>query len=348
MVMVNRIPLIGLVFALALVFTSCKKSEGENGAQKIQPVYVHVEVVTPTRLVDAIQIAGTVKAFEDVNISPEEGGVVKEWKVKKGQHVRKGELIVVLRDEVIKASYDAAKAQYDMAELNLERQKGVYEQQGISELQFRNFQYTRDAAKANAELMGARWERTQIRSPINGVLDNTIPNEGEFAPPGMPIARVVNTGTIKIQAEVPERYAGVVVRGMHAMITIDALQGDTLEGKISFAGSTVSSANRTMPVEIILANQLLRLKPEMVVKVKLLRESKDDALLVSDNVVQLVDRDRFVAYVENNGIAEERHLTLGGRQGNQVEVLEGLKPGDHLIVVGFQKLVNGTPVIVSQ
>jgi membrane fusion protein (multidrug efflux system) len=348
MVTANRIPLMGLVLASVLVLASCKSRDGENSGQKIQPVYVRVEVVTPTQLIDAIQIAGTVKASEDASISPEEGGVVKEWKVKKGQYVRKGDLIVILRDEVIKASYDATKAQYEMAELNLEKQKGVYEQQGISELQYRNFQLTRDAARANAELMKARWERTQLRSPIDGVLDNAIPNEGEFAPPGMPIARVVNMGTIKIQAEVPERYAGIVARGMRATITLDALPGDTLDGKVSFAGSTVSTANRALLVEITLSNQLRRLKPEMVSKVKLLRESKSNALLVSENVVQLVDRDRVVVYVEHDGIAEERQVTLGGRQGNQVEVLEGLKPGDHLIVVGFQKLVNGSPVIVSQ
>jgi len=348
MVMAHRILLAGLALITVLILTSCKRQGGENDAQKVQPVYVRVEVVTPAPLVDAIQIAGTVKAYEDVNISPEEGGVVKEWKARKGQYVRKGDLIVLLRDEVIKASYDAAKAQYEMAELNLERQKGVYEQQGISELQYRNLQLTRDAAKANNDLMKARWERTQLRSPINGVLDNTIPNQGEFAPPGMPIARVVNMGTIKIQAEVPERHAGIVARGMLGTITFDALPGDTLKGTVSFAGSTVSASNRALIVELILQNQLRRLKPEMVAKVKLLRESKSNALLVSDNVLQLVDRGRVVVYVENNGKAEERQLTLGGRQGNQVEVLEGLKPGDRLIVVGFQKLVNGTPVIVSQ
>jgi len=348
MVMAQRIPLIGLVLTTVLVLMSCKNKGGESNGQKIQPVYVRVEEVKPTQLIDVLQIAGTVKAYEDVNISPEEGGVVKEWKVKKGHYVRKGDLIVVLRDEVIKAGYDAAKAQYEMAELNLEKQKGVYEQQGISELQYRNLQLTRDAAKANADLMRARWERTQLRSPIDGVLDNTIPNEGEFAPPGMPIARVVNMATIKIQAEVPERDAGAIARGMRGTITFDALPGDTLEGRISFAGSTVSAANRALIVELVLPNPLRRLKPEMVAKVKLLRESKDDALLISDDVVQLVDRGRTVVYVENNGKAEERQLTLGGRQGNQVEVVQGLKPGDRLIVVGFQKLVNGTPVIVTQ
>jgi len=126
-----------------------------------------------TRLVDAIQVAGTVKAFEDVNISPEEGGVIKEWIAQKGQQVKKGDLIVTLKDEVIKAGYDAAEAQYRMADLNVEKQQKVFDQQGISDLQMKNFQYGRDAAKANADLMKARWERTQIRSTIDGVVENT-------------------------------------------------------------------------------------------------------------------------------------------------------------------------------
>ncbi len=348
MVTAYRNTTIIFLFTVSLLIMSCGKHDGENNSQKAQSVYVRVETVMPGRLIDAIEVAGTVKAFEDASISPEEGGVVKEWVMNKGQYVRKGDLIVVLRDEVIKASYDAAKAQYEMAQLNLEKQKGVYEQQGISELQYRNFELTRDAAKANADLMKARWERTQLRSPINGTIDNTIPNVGEFAPPGVPIARVVNLGMMKIQAEVPERYAGLVARGTLAEITVDALQGDTLHGKVSFVGAAVSSTNRALPVEIHLANPLRRLKPEMVAKVKLLRESKADALLVSDNVVQLVDRDRVVAYVEKNGVAEERRLRLGGRQGNQVEVLEGLSAGDHLIVVGYEKVVDGTPVIVTQ
>lgn len=348
MLTVIRSSLVVLLLLTVSVLPSCKKKDGENDGQKIQPVYVRIEVVKPAQLVDALDISGTVKAYEDVSLAPEEGGVVKEWKVKKGRYVRKDDLIVILRDEVIKASYDAARAQYEMANLNLERQKGVYEEQGISELQYRNLQLTRDAAKANADLMKARWERTRLRSPIDGVVDNTIPNEGDYAPPGVPIARIVNTSIVKIQAEVPERDAGVVVRGMRGIITFDALPGDTLEGKVTFVGSTVSAANRALSVEFVLPNPLRRLKSEMIAKAKVLLEAKNNAILISDNVMQLVDRDRVVVYVETNGTAEERRLTLGGRQGNQVEVLEGLKSGDHLIVAGYQKLVNGTPVVVTQ
>lgn len=333
---------------IVLMFTSCKKSEVANDENKNQPVDVRIETIKASRLVDAIQVSGTVKAFEDANISPEEGGVVKEWKAKKGQHVKKGELIVVLKDEIIKSSYDAAEAQYKMTELNLQKQKEVFDQQGISELQYKNLEYTRDAAKANADLMKARWERTQIRSPFDGVIDNTIPNEGEFAPPGVPIARVVNMSSIKIQAEVPELYSSTISVGTQAIIIFDALPGDTLKGKLSFVGSTVSAANRTMQIEIILPNSIHRLKPEMVTKVKLLRETNSNAILVSENIIQLVDRDRAIVYVENSGKVKERVLKLGGRQGKMVEVLEGLNMGDHLIVAGFQKLVDGTPVNVTK
>ncbi len=344
----KRILLAIFVLLTGLVLSSCRKSESGNNEQKIQPVDVRIETLKPTRLVDGIQISGTVKAFEEVNMSPEEGGVVKEWKAKKGQHVKKGDLVVVLKDEVIKAGFDAAEAQYKMAELNLEKQQKVFDEQGISELQYKNLQYGRDAAKANADLMKARWERTQLRSPFDGVVDNTLPNEGEFAPPGVPIARIVNTSTIKIQAEVPELYSGAIRFGTPAIVTCDAVPGDTLRGKVTFVGSTVSTANRSLMVEIILPNPLRKLKPEIVAKVTLLREIKANALLVSENIVQLVDRDRTIVYVENGGKAEERRLKLGGRQGNMVEVLEGLNPGDHIIVSGSHKLVNGSPVIVTQ
>jgi membrane fusion protein, multidrug efflux system len=337
-----------LVVISLLVFPSCGKKEAANTAGAVQPIDVRIEIVKPTRLVDAIQVSGTVKAAADANLSPEEGGVVKEWKASKGQSVKKGDLIITLRDEVIKAGYDAAFAQYKMAELNLEKQKKVFEEQGISELQIRNFEYTRDAAKANADLMNARWERTQIRAPFDGIVDNIGPNVGDFAPPGVPVAKVVNTSTIKIQADVPEMYSGSVKVGAPALVSFDALPGDTLRGKVSFVGSTVSPANRALQVEIILSNPYRKIKSEMVANVKVLRDIKLNAILVSANIPQLVDRDRTVIYVENGGKAEERRVKLGGHQGVAVEILEGLNPGDHLIVVGYQKVINGSTVIVAQ
>jgi multidrug efflux pump subunit AcrA (membrane-fusion protein) len=70
-------------------------------------------------------------------------------------------------------------------------------------------------------------------------------------------------------------------------------------------------------------------------------------VLINQSVVQQVDRDRYVVYVENNGTVEERIVKLGSRQGNRVEVLEGLAVGDRVIVSGFQRLVHGQRVSVA-
>lgn len=337
-----------LLALFTATISSCKKDDAANNGQKVQPVNVRVQQIKPAVLIDGIEVSGTVKAFEDVMMSPEEGGIVKEWKKQKGDRVKKGDMIVLLKDEVIKASFDAADAQYKLAQLNVDKQRSVYDQQGISELQYKSLVYGRDAAKANADLMKARWERTQLRSPIDGVVDNTVPNAGEMAPPGVPIARIVNTSTIKIQAEIPELYSGMIKVGTVASVIFDAVPGDELTGKVWYVGSTVSAANRTMQIEILLPNPNGKLKPEMVAKVNLVKQKKNDAILVSDNLIQLVDRDRHVVYVEKNGTAEERRVVTGGRQGNMVEVVSGLKIGENLIVSGYQKLVNGSPVVITE
>jgi membrane fusion protein (multidrug efflux system) len=335
--------------ALALlILSSCGKNEHQNNNAAVQPVNITVQTITPQLMIDGIQIAGTVKAYEDVMMSPEEGGVVSEWKKKKGDAVKKGDLIVTLRDEVIKAGYDAASAQYKMAQLNVDKQQTVYDQQGISELQYKNLQYGRDAAKANADLMKARWERTQLRSPIDGVVDNTFPNAGEMAAPGMPIARVVNTSHLKIQAEIPEMYSGMISVGTSVTTTFDAVPGLSVNGTVTFVSATISAANRTLMAEIKLPNPDGKIKPEMVAKVTLVRRKKNDAILVSENLVQLVDRNKHVLYVEKNGVAEERTVTLGGRQGNLVEITSGVYAGERLIVSGFQKLIDGSPVVITE
>ncbi len=337
-----------ILTACMMLLISCAKKENAAVEQTVQPVNVTVQKVAPSQLIDGIQVTGTVKAFEDVMMSPEEGGIVKEWKKQRGDRVKRGDLIVLLKDEVIKASYEAADAQYKMAQLNVEKQQSVYEQQGISELQYKNMVYGRDAAKANADLMKARWERTQLRSPINGIVDNTVPNAGEMAPPGVPIARIVNLETIKIQAEVTELYSGTIKVGTPASVTFDAVPGEMLSGKVTFVGSTVSAANRTMQVEILLPNPHAKLKPEMVAKVNLVRQKKNAAILISETLVQLVDRDRQIVYVVKNGIAEERRVKTGGRQGNLVEIIEGLTIGESLVVSGYQKLINGSPVVITE
>jgi len=341
-----------LAFPGALIINSCGQSDAHTGdpggPEAVPAVTVQIEEVRLTPFTDVITVTGIIKGREDVMLSPEEGGVVREWLIEKGQPVKKGDIIGLLNDDVIRASYEAAAAQWNLAETNFEMQKNIYAEKAISELQFKSALYNRDAAKAQADLARARLERTRLRSPIDGVLNDTFVDAGEFAPPAMPVAHLVNLQNLKVAAEVSERYAGSLQVGNEAHVIPDAFPDDTITARVGYIGSAVNSSNRSLPVEMFITNHGWRLKPEMIAKVKILRSSKKNTMLISENVVQLVDKGRNVVFVENGGTARERSLKLGARQGNRVEVLEGLEPGDRLIVTGIQSLVDGQPVSVVQ
>jgi multidrug efflux pump subunit AcrA (membrane-fusion protein) len=90
-----------LLAAILLLFACVNKNEEKsfaaNGRYEVQPVNVRIQEVKPMPFENVIQVSGIVKAYEDVNLSPEEGGVVKEWKAQKGQFVKKGEIIALLK-----------------------------------------------------------------------------------------------------------------------------------------------------------------------------------------------------------------------------------------------------------
>jgi RND family efflux transporter MFP subunit len=196
--------------------------------------------------------------------------------------------------------------------------------------------------------MHGRWERTRIKSPIDGILDERYIDEGEMAAPGVPIAHVVDIRRVKIRVEVPERYAGSIRPGTPIELTVQAYPGDTFTGKVSYIGAAINADNRTFPIESVIPNPRLCLKPEMIAKVKLAQSMQKQAVLIDEEIVQQLDRDKRVVYVVNGGKAEERIVLLGGRKENLVEVVSGLKPGERVITSGYQSIIHGQEVVVAK
>ncbi len=333
----------------ALVLTGCGDTNAEKNSgttAEEQAVPVSVVTISTQSFVETLHLSGTIKAIDDITISPEEGGVVERWHAAKGEFVRKGDIIISLKDDVAKASYDAAQAQFESAELTYQKQKTVYAEQAISEWQLKTAEYARDAAKAQAHLMRSRWERTRITSPVSGLLDARYVEIGEMAPPAVPIARVVSINSVKVSINVPERYAGTIKRGTPLKLTVLAHPHDEFTGRISFVGAAISPDNRTFPVESVIPNTGLKLKPEMIAKVQLEQSENSRALLVDESAVQLVDRNRQIVYVANNGKAEERAVELGGRKGNLVQIVQGVNEGEKIIIRGQKELVDGQKISI--
>jgi membrane fusion protein, multidrug efflux system len=338
------------VLALAGAVAACgsETHAAENPAADAAParvISVEVEVVQPSTFTDFVRIVGSVGANRDVIVSAEESGVVRQLFVDKGAFVRAGQAIVRIEDTVLRAQLERAEAQARLAEETWERQRRLWEEEKIgSEMAYLNAKYGAQTARASANELRARLERTVVRAPIGGVLDARLVEVGSMVAPGTPVARVVDAATVKITGGVPERYAPDIVRGAEMRVNFDGMDGAQYTGRVQFVGATLNEHNRTFPIEVAVPNSGGVIRPGMVANLQVARRAVGEAILVPQNAV-IRRENGYVAFVavERDGrtVAELRDVIPGASEAGRVVIEQGLSAGDRVIVVGQQQVSSG-------
>lgn len=338
-----------VTIAASLFLYSCADADGTQKKDEDPGNYVYVETeeVKFKPFITYISLIGVAKPYQKADVAYDEGGKIRSFLKDKGSYVNEGDVIAEIENSVLKANLDAAKAQYDMAEMNFKKQEQIYNEKVTSELQYLNAKYERDAAKANYELIKSRYEKTFVKAPFSGIVDLKYIEEGEFAAPGAPIVSLVSMDRIKIEAGAPENYVGDIKPGDNVKIIFNDLGGETFEEKISYVGSSINADNRTFPVEIIINNRNRKIKPELNAVVKIEKSQFDNAAIVPEEVIDKTDLGN-VLFVEENGVAKMKVVEVSSRYENKAAITEGLSEGDNIILVGYQNLVDGEKVKVLE
>lgn len=342
------VTLIGIVVAVFLL-NACSDSEGSeqksDSTKKVRGVSVEVTPLAGEKFVDYISVLGTIKPFQKAKLSSDEGGKIREFRKDKGSFVKKGDVILVIDNDILKANLAAAKAQYDLAEITFVKQEKIWKDNVGSEFQYLQSKYRLEQSKANYNLINIRYERTFIKAPFDGVLDNKIYELGEYAPPGVPIIDIISTYRFKVEAGVPERYVGEINKGDRAVLNLKNVDSGEFGGRVTYVGTSIIVDNRTFPVEISIDSKSKLIKPELSVEVNIIKEEYDSIICVPDEVVSRVD-EGYVVYLEEDGIAKLRNIEILSRTGDKIAIESGLNEGDNLITVGYQNLVQGQKVTV--
>ncbi len=313
-------------------------------------INVEVQPVTPRKFVEEIRLTGSVTASHDVEVAAEESGVIREVLVDKGSHVRTGQALIKIDDQVLRAQVAQARAQADLAKQTWDRRKRLWEEDSVgSEMAYLQAKFAAQQTQANLEGLEARLERTTVRAPFDGVLDERRVEVGSMVSPGQVVGRVVALDPVKVQAGVPERYAAFVHTGAQAEITFDVLADRVFHAPVHYVGSTVNPQNRTFAVEAELRNPDELVKPEMVANLSLAQRVLDSAIVVPQDALVRVEGG-YVAFVAGRDprgrIAQVRKLTLGPSQRNLVVVTSGIQAGDSVIVVGQKSVADGDRINV--
>ncbi len=341
--------IVSLLLIGSVSFIGCSESEGNTTTDKkeeIKKISVKTIELKGENFSDYISVIGTIKPFQKALLSATEGGKIVKFYKDKGEFVKKGETILEIDNDILKANLDATRAQFELAEITYQKQEIIYKQNVNSEIQYLQSKYGMEQLRANLNMIQTRYNNTFIVAPFSGYIDYKYYEEGELAPVGQPIVNLINISKVKIEAGVPENFITSVKKGDMATAFIKAVDKE-YAGKISFVGTSVNATNRTFPIEITILNKEKLLKPELISEVKIQTENYDKIITIPTEVITRVDNG-YIVYVENNGQAESREVKILKRTGYKVAVSEGLNEGDKLIVVGYQSLINGQAVKVVE
>jgi membrane fusion protein (multidrug efflux system) len=352
----------GIVLALAGGVAGCGSSEAsENGNASaphaaggpsgyVKVVNVEARAVDRGPFTTYVRLTGSVDAYEDVVLSAEEAGVIERFFVDKGARVRSGQPIALIEAEVLRAQIDEAAAVAGLARERYERQRQLWEEEGIgSEIAYLQTRYDAESAAARMKLLQARLDRHTIESPIAGIVDDRYVDAGEIVVPGTQVARVLRLERLKIVGGVPERFGPYVQAGGESLITFDVLPGRLFVGAIGFVGNAVDRNNRTFPIEIVMDNPDGMVKPQMVANVRVATERLENVIVAPQDVVLRTESGYQVfVVVDREGVtfAEARDVVLGPSFENRVVIDSGLEAGDRLVIRGHQLVDPGDRVSV--
>ena len=238
-----------------------------------------------------IELQGKIDALNIAYVTPRNGsgGQVKEIYVKKGDQVKKGQLLLKLDDYLLEQQLGTAKQQVAYTRDLYERRKNLWDQQIGSEVELVNAKNLADQAQRQVDLINRQIELTKVYADISGVADDVNIRLGEFFNGNNQI-RIVNTTDLKAVGQVPENYLGQVKVGSNIKVVIPELKDKTIDTKITVTGKTIDASTRSFYIEAKLPFEK-DFYPNQVALIKIQDYTKASALTIPLNTLQNDERE---------------------------------------------------------
>jgi RND family efflux transporter MFP subunit len=333
-------------------------------AENSQLAKNYVRVASPTvgGKVTNLTLPGTLQGAVQSPISARASGYVKRWTRDIGSRVEKGELLAEIESPEIdqQLSQAVAAGQEAEASLNLARstlkrweelrRTGMVSQQQLDERRGAEAQSIAalSAAQANVERLRGLQSFKRITAPFPGVITKRNVDVGDLIDAGGARALFVLTQTdpLRVYVDVPQSYAHLVRVGQDAAITQAELRGKVFRGKVARTASALDAATRTMQVEVALPNREGNLMPGAYVQVSLPLAGADGIVIPTDALL-FRGEGMKVASVDANGRVKLIAIKAGRNFGQAIEVLEGLKGSERLVLNPSDSLAEGDVVNVA-
>lgn len=311
---------------------------------------------------ETLKTTGDLLPIQDVYLYPAVAGKkVRQVFFERGQTVAEDAVIVALDDAEVtarlqqaEAAVRAARTQVELLEKDRARFEGLYREKAIAKQRLDHIQAEHRAAQARLEEAQAALKALRevhrdffLRSPIRGVLAERYVDPGNLTDTKKPIVRITDETVLKVVFHVPERDFGLVRTGMKGSCRLDAYPGRVFDGTVAVASPVLDPRTRTATVELHVPNPDLTLRSGMFAHVVVPLATRETLVVDRDALVRMPGTGQPYVFVVEEGKARMRNVRLGVDQATVVEVREGLRAGDRVIVRGQNRVADGSPVEIT-
>ena len=349
------LPLALLAVALAMGVTACKvktgdgKDEGgKDGKEQADkaPEAVPVEVAKAARRSIAASYMGTapLEARGEAQVVAKTSGIALAVLADVGQQVRAGPVLVRIDRDRATLQVAQSEAQVRKLEANYRRATQLAGQQMVSANDVDQLRYDLENARAAYRLARLELSYGAVTAPISGVVAARNIKPGNLVQINTPIFTIVDNSRLEATLNAPEREIEVLKAGQAVQLAVDALPGKTFEGRIDRVSPVVDSGSGTFRV-VCAFDGGGELQPGMFGRIRINYDQRADALAIPRTAL-LDDGSAPAVFTVRGGKAVRTELKLGYIDGEWVEVRDGLREGDPVVVAGKAALREGSAVQV--
>ena len=299
-------------------------------------------VIRPQQLTDGITTVGNLLPDEEVDLSFETSGKIVAINFREGTAVKKGDLLAKVNDQPLLAQLRRYEAQLKLAEDRVYRQSALLEKDAVSQEAYEQARTELAMLNADIDIVKSNIALTELRAPFDGVIGLRNVSEGAYASPSVVVAKLTKIKPLKIDLSVPERYASQIKPGTRLTFTVEGYN-ETFHAEVYATESKIDPNTHYFSVRAHYPNTRGRLLPGRFVSVKIRMHDIPDAIAIpTQAVVPEMGVDKVFLY--KGGKAHAVAIKTGLRTESRIQVVEGLSPGDTLIVSGTLQLREGLPV----
>lgn len=340
-----RTKLLFASFAVILSVTAAFSVQAQPAGMKMPPPPVEVTTVVRAPLFLNITAVGSLSANESVMLRPEVDGQILKITFEEGQPVKAGDPLITLDQSITAAEAQRAQSSAHLGDANLRRAQELKKAGYATQ---RSLDEARTEATSNisaAAVAKVRLDKTIIRAPFDGVAGFRSVSLGDYVRTGDSLMNLEQTDPLKATFQVPEVYLTSVKVGTVVDVRVDSYPNEVFKGTIYAINPAIDSQTRSIAIRAKIANADGRLRPGMFARVTIPVDQAQTSLVLPETAL-VPQGDKIIAFRIKGETAERVEVRMGQRNGGLVEVADGLKEGDQIVVTGQMRVQDGVTVKV--